>query len=51
MVIINIGQQDDSRMNIALALTAAWKGAIITNHTEGKPKSIIYVNNNDQSYI
>lgn len=28
------GQQDDSRMNVALALTAVWQGATIANYTE-----------------
>ena len=29
-----LGQQDDARMNVSIALTAARQGANIANHTE-----------------
>ena len=29
-----VGQQNDSRMNVALALTAAYHGAALANHVE-----------------
>lgn len=31
---VTLGQQDDARMNVTIALTAARRGASIANHTE-----------------
>jgi glycerol-3-phosphate dehydrogenase len=32
--LVILGQQDDARMNVSIALTAARRGASIANHTE-----------------
>ncbi len=34
MFFIDLGQHNDSRMNIAIALTAARMGATVANHTD-----------------
>lgn len=41
-----LGQQNDARMNIALALTAAQNGATIANHCE-----VLELVKNDQGHI
>jgi glycerol-3-phosphate dehydrogenase len=33
-IVYHDGAHNDSRMNLALALTAALKGAVVTNHTK-----------------
>jgi glycerol-3-phosphate dehydrogenase len=32
--LFTLGQQDDARMNVSIALTAARRGASVCNHTE-----------------